>query len=48
LREARETSYFKDKNSLWVKLVVSDAGFQGPIVEPVGRLVAQASLTVGR
>jgi cell migration-inducing and hyaluronan-binding protein len=48
LRDARETAYFKDKNSLWVKLVVSDAEFQGPVVEPVGRLVAQASLTVSR
>jgi hypothetical protein len=48
LRKAGETSYFKDKDGLWVKLVVTDAGFQGPIVEPVGRLVAQATMTVSR
>jgi cell migration-inducing and hyaluronan-binding protein len=48
LRNARETSYFRGKNSLWVKLVVSDADFQGPVVEPVGRLVAQATTTVSR
>jgi cell migration-inducing and hyaluronan-binding protein len=48
LRNARETSYFKGKDSLWVKLVVSDAAFQGPVVEPVGRLVAQTTITVSR
>ena len=48
LRQASETSYFKDKNSLWVKLVVTDAAYHGPVVEPVGRLVAQASITVNR
>ncbi len=46
LRNANETSYFKDKDALWVKLVVTDAGFQGPVVEPVGRLVAQTTITV--
>ena len=48
LRKASETSYFRDKDSLWVKLVVTDADFQGPVVEPVGRLVAQATITVSR
>jgi hypothetical protein len=48
LRKASETSYFRDKDALWVKLVVSDARFQGPVVEPVGRLVAQTSMTVSR
>jgi hypothetical protein len=48
LRNAKETSYFKGKDSLWVKLVVSDADHQGPVVEPVGRLVAQTTLTVSR
>ncbi|MET0281518.1 MAG: hypothetical protein ABW278_10405, partial [Steroidobacteraceae bacterium] len=48
LRKAGTTSYFRDKDALWVKLVVADAGFQGPIVEPVGRLVAQATISVSR
>ncbi len=48
LRKASETSYFRDKDALWVKLVVTDAAFQGPVVEPVGRLVAQATMTVSR
>jgi hypothetical protein len=48
LRKASETSYFRDKDALWVKLVVSDADFQGPVVEPVGKLVAQATMTVSR
>jgi cell migration-inducing and hyaluronan-binding protein len=48
LRKAGETSYFRDKDALWVKLVVTDADFQGPIVEPVGRLVAQTTMTVSR
>jgi cell migration-inducing and hyaluronan-binding protein len=48
LRKATETSYFKDKDALWVKLVVTDADFKGPVVEPVGRLVAQTTMTVSR
>ncbi len=48
LRKASETSYFRDKDDLWVKLVVSDADFQGPVVEPVGKLVAQTTITVSR
>jgi cell migration-inducing and hyaluronan-binding protein len=41
LRKAGKASYFRDKDALWVKLVVTDADFQGPAVEPVGRLVAR-------
>jgi hypothetical protein len=48
LRKATETSYFKDKDALWVKLFVADEKFQGPVVEPVGRLVAQATITASR
>jgi len=48
LRKANETSYFKDKDALWVKLVVTDADFQGPVLEPVGQLVAQTTITVSR
>jgi cell migration-inducing and hyaluronan-binding protein len=48
LRKASETSYFRDKDALWVKLVITDAAFQGPVVEPVGRLVAQTTITVSR
>jgi cell migration-inducing and hyaluronan-binding protein len=48
LRKAGETSYFKGKDGLWVKLVVTDASFQGPVLEPVGRLIAQTSITVSR
>jgi hypothetical protein len=48
LRNASETSYFVDKDAVWVKLVVTDADFQGPIVEPVGRLVAQATISASR
>jgi hypothetical protein len=44
LRMASETSYFRGKDKLWVKLVVTDADIQGPVVEPVGRLVAQATI----
>jgi len=48
LRKAGETSYFRDKNALWVKLVVSDADIKGPVLEPVGQLVAQTTITVSR
>jgi hypothetical protein len=48
LRKANETSYFKAQDALLVKLVIADANFQGPVVEPVGRLVAQATITVRR
>jgi hypothetical protein len=48
LRNASETSYFKDAKGLWVKLVVNDANFQGPVLEPVGQLIAQTTITVRR
>ena len=43
LREANETSYFKDKDSLWVKLVVDK-----PLVMPIRASNTQASITVSR
>ena len=43
LRKANETSYFKDGNDLWVKLVVTDPPL--PIVRP---LDIQASMAVSR
>ena len=48
LREANSTSYFKDGDTLWVKLVVEDAAHQGPIVVRVGNLRAQATVAVSR
>ena len=48
LRAAKTTSWFKDKNSLWVKLVVEDAVPKGPVVVQVGTLRAQASIDVTR
>jgi hypothetical protein len=48
LKAAGETSYYKGRDALWVKLVVTDKDFQGPVVEPVGRLVAQATIHVAR
>ena len=43
LRRARETSYFRDGDDLWVKLVVTD-----PPVMPIRPLDIQASLAVSR
>jgi hypothetical protein len=43
LRKASETSYFKDKNALWVKLVVSK-----PLGQPILPTVMQESITVKR
>ncbi|MGC1269422.1 MAG: G8 domain-containing protein [Croceibacterium sp.] len=48
LRNAAETAWFKDKDSLWVKLVVADPAATGPVVERVGALRAQASVEVRR
>jgi cell migration-inducing and hyaluronan-binding protein len=48
LRAAKTTSYFKDKTSLWVKLVVEDAVPKGPVVVQVGTLRAQASIDVNK
>ena len=48
LRAAEETTYFKDDNSLWVKLVVEDDTADGPVVVTVGELRAQATVEVSR
>ena len=48
LREASETAWFKDGETLWVKLVVEDPAADGPVVVQVGNLKAQASIEVGR
>jgi hypothetical protein len=48
LRAADATSYFKDGDTLWVKLVVEDPAADGPVVVQVGTLRAQASIDVSR
>ena len=48
LRGAKSTSYFRDGDTLWVKLVVEDAAHQGPVVVRVGNLRAQATIDVSR
>ena len=48
LRDAKSTSYFKDGDTLWVKLVVEDAAHQGPVVVRVGNLRAQTAIDVSR
>ena len=48
LRAANRTSYFQDGDTLWVKLVVEDAGHKGPVIEKVGNLTAQATIEVGK
>ncbi len=48
LREAKSTSYFKDGDTLWVKLVVEDPTPSGPVVVQVGRLRAQATIDVSK
>jgi cell migration-inducing and hyaluronan-binding protein len=46
LRNANATSYYKDGDTLWVKLVVADAG--GPMVANAGPLGPRTSLEVSR
>lgn len=48
LRNASLTSWYKEGDTVWVKLVVSDVHYPGPVLEPVGRLVAQTTITVKR
>jgi cell migration-inducing and hyaluronan-binding protein len=48
LRDSSDTSYYKDGDTLWVKLVVEDPDREGPVVEQVGNLTAQASIDIGR
>jgi len=43
LRKANETSYFRDENGLWVKLVVAE-----PLLTPIRPSNMQASITVSR
>ena len=45
LRNASDTSYYKDGDSLWVKLVVADAVGQGG---PAGGLGPRTSIEVRR
>jgi cell migration-inducing and hyaluronan-binding protein len=48
LRDAKSTSYYKDGDTLWVKLVVEDAAHKGPVVVRVCNLTAQATVDVSR
>jgi len=48
LRSASDTSYYKDGDTLWVKLVVDASYKDGPVVERVGNHRAQANLDVSR
>jgi cell migration-inducing and hyaluronan-binding protein len=48
LHGAGGTAFFRDGDTLWVKLVVEDAAADGPVVEQVGNITAQASIEVGR
>jgi cell migration-inducing and hyaluronan-binding protein len=48
LRNASLTSWFRDEDTVWVKLVVHDVHYQGPVLEPVGQLVAQTTIKVRR
>ena len=43
LRKASETSYFRDGDGLWVKLVVNE-----PLVRPIRPSNLQASIAVSR
>jgi cell migration-inducing and hyaluronan-binding protein len=46
LRNASDTSYYKDGDSLWVKLVVAEPG--GPMIANAGPLGARTSINVSR
>jgi hypothetical protein len=48
LRNAHLTSWYKEGDTVWVKLVVHDVHYQGPVLEPVGRLLAQTTIKVVR
>ncbi len=48
LRAAGETAWFKDDNSLWVKLMVEDPTPDGDILVRVGALRAQTTIDVSR
>lgn len=46
LRNALDTSYYKDGDTLWVKLLVADPG--GPMVANAGALGPRTSIDVSR
>ncbi len=46
LQGASRTAYYRDGDTLWVKLVVEEADHKGPVVEQVGNLTAQATIDV--
>ncbi|MGX7896389.1 G8 domain-containing protein [Tsuneonella sp. HG222] len=48
LRAAGGTAWFKDKDALWVKLVVEDPAPDGDVLVRVGELRAQATVEVSR
>jgi hypothetical protein len=48
LRDAGETAYYRDGDTLWVKLVVAGTATEGPVVEPVAQFRAQANVEVRR
>jgi cell migration-inducing and hyaluronan-binding protein len=48
LRNANRTTYYKDGDTLWVKLVIEEVDHQGPVVEQVANLFAQANIEVSR
>ena len=48
LRASERTAWFRDNDSLWVKLVVEDPTPDGAVVVQVGNLKAQASVDVSR
>ncbi len=48
LKAAKASSYYRDGDTLWVKLVVDNAHPTGPVVEPVGSHRAQVHLAVSR
>lgn len=48
LRAASQTAWFRDGETLWVKLMIEDANQQGAVVEKIGNITAQATIEVGR
>ena len=48
LKAASGTAYYRDGDTLWVKLVVDASVTDGPVVEPVGGHRAQVNLNVSR
>ncbi|MFC4255841.1 G8 domain-containing protein [Croceibacterium xixiisoli] len=48
LRAASQTAWFRDGETLWVKLMIEDANQQGAVVEKIGNITAQATIEVSR